>query len=116
MAEQRKVNRTHLIHYLKVINVDDDSVIGYLVDISIEGVLLRTKVPVAVDACFNCILQLNSSIDNQTEIGFRATCIWCKQESITSYHSVGLRIDEMNSEHERAMRLLIDLYGTIDLD
>ena len=52
MNEKRKLNRRHLIYYLRVFDRDTSILIGHLVDITAEGIMLISEDPIETDNIF----------------------------------------------------------------
>jgi hypothetical protein len=46
MQEKRKLKRRHLIYYLRVFEKNTDTLLGYLVDITPEGIMIMSESPV----------------------------------------------------------------------
>lgn len=81
MNANRHIERHHLPYYLKVFNAFTDKPIGYLGNVSADGLMLISQLPVLVGGCFDLRLKI-PGCDGFRHIDFTATCLWC-QEDVT---------------------------------
>ena len=53
LGEQRKMQRRHLIYYLEAIDMDTGKPIGFLVDITTNGIMLMSEAPIEINKIFH---------------------------------------------------------------
>ncbi|MBV7563747.1 PilZ domain-containing protein [Pseudomonas sp. sia0905] len=81
MNVNRHIERHQLPYYLKVFNAFTDKPVGYLGNVSADGLMLISQLPVLVGGCFDLRLKI-PGCDGFRHIDFTATCLWC-QEDVT---------------------------------
>ena len=81
MNANRHIERHQLPYYLKAFNAFTDKPIGYLGNVSADGLMLISQLPVLVGGCFDLRLKI-PGCDGFRHIDFTATCLWC-QEDVT---------------------------------
>ncbi|AEF21298.1 MULTISPECIES: PilZ domain-containing protein [Pseudomonadaceae] len=81
MNANRHIERHQLPYYLKVFNAFTDKPVGYLGNVSADGLMLISQLPVLVGGCFDLRLKI-PGCDGFRHIDFTATCLWC-QEDVT---------------------------------
>lgn len=79
MRSQRRIERHQLPYYLKVFNRITDKPMGSIGNVSVDGLMLISQLPMLVGARFDMRLK----IPGQQElhfIDFSATCQWCRED------------------------------------
>ncbi|WP_137819879.1 PilZ domain-containing protein [Pseudomonas sp. 2FG] len=79
MRIERRIERHQLPYYLKVFNRITDKPMGYLGNVSLDGLLLISQLPMLVGARFEMCLKIPGQ-DGQRLIDFSATCQWCRED------------------------------------
>ncbi|WP_079201005.1 PilZ domain-containing protein [Pseudomonas sp. CC6-YY-74] len=79
MPIQRRIDRQQLPYYLKVFNRITDKPMGYIGNVSLEGLMLISQLPMLVGARFDMRLKIPGS-NAQRFIDFSATCQWCHED------------------------------------
>jgi hypothetical protein len=79
MPIQRRIDRQQLPYYLKVFNRITDKPMGYIGNVSLEGLMLISQLPLLVGARFDMRLKIPGP-DAQRFIDFSATCQWCRED------------------------------------
>lgn len=106
--ERRKVERRHLVFYLRVFEGMSTHVIGHLVDISTKGAMLISDDPIPVDTTYHLRMRLPSGSANREELLFDAISKWCRQDVNPDFYITGFEIHDMNPEIARYVHDLID--------
>lgn len=112
--EMRKVERRHLVFYLRVFDGMSSSVIGHIVDISAQGVMLVSDNPVPVNEKYSLRMRLPSEIADKEEIVFSATCCWCKKDVNPDFYIIGFRMHDLTPEIEKYILCLIEDFSFND--
>ncbi|MGB4073588.1 PilZ domain-containing protein [Pseudomonas sp.] len=79
MHIQRSIERHQLPYYLKVFNRITDKPMGYIGNVSLDGLLLISQLPMLVGARFDMRLKIPGH-DAPHYIDFSATCQWCRED------------------------------------
>lgn len=76
---QRSIERHQLPYYLKVFNRITDKPMGYLGNVSLDGLLLISELPLLVGARFDMRLKILGR-ETPYYIDFSANCQWCCED------------------------------------
>ena len=85
MYKDRRIERHQLPYFLKVFNGINDRPIGYLGNVSENGLMLISQLPLMVGADFDLHLKIPSDQGPQQNIKLKARCLWC-HEDVTPQH------------------------------
>ncbi|MBB4865907.1 hypothetical protein HNP46_004808 [Pseudomonas nitritireducens] len=80
MRHQRHIERHQLPYYLKVFNSITDKPMGYLGNVSLDGLLLISQLPMLVGGRFDMRLKIPGHDGKLQLIEFTATCQWCRED------------------------------------
>lgn len=89
MRDKRKLKRRHLIFYLRLIDNQTRQVLGYLVDITTEGLMMMAEQPVPVGKMFSLKLMASPS----RYLSFNAKCKWCKKSVNPLLYDAGFELE-----------------------
>jgi len=82
-----RIERHQLPYYLQVFNRQTDQPIGYIGNISVDGLLLISQLPMLVGGYFDLRLKIPTE-DGFDFVDFSATCQWSRRDiSPDSYDS-----------------------------
>ncbi len=79
MRIERRIERHQLPYYLKVFNRITDKPMGYIGNVSLDGLMLISQLPMLVGARFEMCLKIPGQA-GQRLIDFSATCQWCRED------------------------------------
>ena len=108
MAESRKLKRRHTDTLFCVYDRNDDQFIGCLVDMTLEGVKLKTMAPMETNVVFQFRMDLPAEISGSTEISFDAESIWCKECVDSHEYHVGFQMQNVPEAEIERIEQLID--------
>lgn len=80
MSNQRRIARHQLPYYLKVFNRHTDRPLGFIGNLSEQGLLLISPYPMLVDAHFDMRLKIPGRRGGLRFIDFGATCVWSRED------------------------------------
>ncbi len=103
----RKVERRHLVFYLRVFDGMGSKVIGHIVDISSQGLMLISDNSVPVNEDYRLRMRLPAEIADKDEILITATSKWCKQDENPDFYITGFQINAITPEVEKYIHCLI---------
>lgn len=112
--EMRKVERWHLVFYLRVFDGSSSRVIGHVVDISAQGIMLVSDKPVPVDTPYNLRMRLPTEVADREEIVFNATSRWCKKDDNPDFFIIGFQMDDLDPEIEKYILSLVEDFSYKD--
>jgi hypothetical protein len=91
MPVQRRIERHQLPYYLKVFNRITDKPMGYIGNVSLDGLLLISQLPLLVGARFDMRLKIPGQLEPHF-IDFSATCQWCREDVTPGYYDSGFAL------------------------
>ena len=95
MAETRKLNRRNTDTLFCVYNRADDEYIGCLVDMTAEGIRLKTMAPMETNVVFQFRMDLPEKIGDSAELTFDAESIWCNECVDSREYHVGFQLQNV---------------------
>ncbi len=104
--ERRSIKRHQLQDYLKIYNRNTVRVMGSIGNISCNGLMLISSVPVLIGAVYNMRIILPDDEMGERYLDFDARCHWCKPDVGPEYFDSGYSI--VNAGHD-----IIDLVETL---
>lgn len=75
----RRIERHQLPYYLKVFNRITDKPMGYIGNVSMDGLMLISELPMLMGARFELRLKIPAQ-DGQRFVDFAGTCQWCRED------------------------------------
>ncbi|MDO8696307.1 MAG: pilus assembly protein PilZ [Pseudomonadales bacterium RIFCSPLOWO2_12_59_9] len=80
MRTQRSIERHQLPYYLKVFNRITDKPMGSIGNVSLDGLMLISQLPMLLNARFDMRLKIPGKDHRLHYIDFHATCQWCRED------------------------------------
>lgn len=108
IRNQRKVDRRHLIYYLRVFNCSNDKLIGNLVDISTRGIMLVSDTKIDINQRYQLKMILPESLEGSREVEFEAESRWCQNDANKDFFDTGFELIDPNNAFLEAVDKLID--------
>ncbi|MDB2384649.1 hypothetical protein N9V90_02300 [Endozoicomonas sp.] len=90
--ECRTIKRHQLNEYLKVYNRNTMREMGNVGNISCNGLMLVSNIPVLIGAVYNMRIVVPDEKGGQTFLDFDARCHWCKPDVGPDYFDSGYSI------------------------
>lgn len=112
--EKRQVKRRHLVFYLRVFDGRSGRVLGHVVDISAEGIMLLSDVPIETNEIHRLRMRMPSEMTDSNEILFTATSRWCKRDENPDFYITGFQMHDLTEEHKSQIATLIEGYSFND--
>jgi len=111
MNEHRKEERKKLMTFTPVHDLNKDTLLGYIADLTSNGALLIGERPIAVD------MQLTLAIDFPETPEFHAIreviparVAWCKQEQEARYYDTGVEFHDLDQHKESILEAILERY------
>lgn len=99
MPKQRRIERHQLPYYLKVFNRVTDKPIGYIGNVSLDGLMLISPYPMLVGAGFDFRLKIPGHDGQVRTIDFAATCRWSREDITPGTYDSGFCLAEPPAEY-----------------
>ncbi len=111
MDNRRKLQRRHLIYYLRVFDINSHELLGHIMDITVEGALLISEQPIKTDTIFRLKMILPDEITRRKDIQYTARSVWCKKDPNPDFYNTGFQFQTINPADQSRISRLIDLFG-----
>ena len=112
--EKKRLKRKHCKVYMKVLSSETDTLIGYLVNITTEGLMLVGEEPIETDESLQLKLILPTKIKGVNQVNLSAQAIWCEQDSNPEFYNIGFLLREVPRKNIRIIERLIKKYSFKD--
>ncbi len=106
MPHQRKIERHHLPYYLKVFNRHTDSPLGFIGNLSNEGLMLISPYPMMLYATFAMRLKLPTQDNGVCSVDFTAICQWSREDVTPGSFDSGFHLQNPSAEINEMVRAL----------
>lgn len=110
----RKQHRHHLIFYLKVYHRDSGEQIGYLGDITTDGMMVMSREPLEVDQDWELEIRTVENLAEPRSLFTPARSRWCRQDVNPDFYATGFELLGTPQETTRAIQQLIREIGFQD--
>jgi c-di-GMP-binding flagellar brake protein YcgR len=94
-----------LLLFLPVLNVENDEILGYIADISDEGILVFSPTPIELDQTFSLVIRLEDLKEASLEenlsdehIQFKARSRWIDADVKPFFNRTGLEFVDISQE------------------
>ncbi len=109
--EQRRFDRKQLFYYLKVYHQNANELVGYLGDISTEGLMIFTKQAILQDSDFKFIINLDEELEMNEKLMIEARSVWQEKDANPEYFIIGFKFIDIDQENLDLVKYLIKKYG-----
>ena len=89
MFTDRRIERHQLPYYLRVFNSITDKPVGFLGNVSADGLMLISQLPMMIGADFQLRLKVPARDGSQQVIDFSACCVWCHEDATPLHYDAG---------------------------
>ncbi len=111
MFTDRRIERHQLPYFLKVFNSVTDKPIGFLGNVSADGLMLISQLPMMVGADFDLRLKIPASNGCQQVIDLTACCLWCHEDETPHHYDAGFSLQRAPLEYEQLMQALTQYFS-----
>lgn len=115
MYSGRRIERQQLPYHLKLFNSHTERLMGYLGNVSEEGFMLISELPLIVGADFSVELRIpgrDAGGDNcMVPIRLDATCQWCREDANPRHYDSGFKVLEGSPEYGQLVKSLRDYFS-----
>jgi hypothetical protein len=106
MFTERRIERHQLPYFLRVFNSVTDKPIGFLGNVSEDGLMLISQLPMMIGADFELRLKIPASDGCQQVIDFTASCLWCHEDATPHHYDAGFVVLRASAEYEQLVSAL----------
>ena len=106
MFTDRRIERHQLPYFLKVFNRITDKPIGYLGNVSEDGLMLISQLPMMIGVDFDLRLKIPASGGCMQVIDLRACCLWCHEDATPHYYDAGFSLQRAPPEYRQLVEAL----------
>ena len=114
MRDKRKLKRRHLIYYLHVQEKASGNPVGYLVDISTEGIMIMSENPIEAGTVLELKIMLESEMSAKQYLYFDASVLRCVKSINGTTYDIGCKLLNLAPEDFREIEMIIDELGFRD--
>lgn len=111
MLTGRRIERHQLSCFLQVFNRITDKPIGFLGNVSDEGLMLISQLPMMVDADFELRLKIPAPEGELQVIDLTATCLWSLEDINPQHYDSGFRVIQASEEYRQLITALLDYFS-----
>jgi hypothetical protein len=111
VPEKRLIKRHELKYYLSVYNRKTGKLVGYIVNISQEGMRLVSNIPLLTHSVFQLQIKLPKEIQGEKTINFDALSCWCRPDVSPDCFDTGFRLVNTPAELEVLIDELIGYFS-----
>ncbi|MEX6664520.1 PilZ domain-containing protein [Pseudomonas sp. W2-17] len=99
MLNERRIERHQLPYYLQVFNRYTDKPLGCLGNVSEQGLMLISDLPILVGADFQLRLKVPDGKSGLYNIDIDASCLWCHEDETPRVFDSGFRLQAAPAEY-----------------
>lgn len=111
MINEREYPREQLVYHLRMFDKETHLVVGYVSNISPEGVMLMTDKPIPLNRRFEFTLELPHRIEGKKSLDLVAISAWTTENERHDFYDSGYHFERLNPmDRECIARLMCD-YG-----
>ncbi|WP_414910159.1 PilZ domain-containing protein [Pseudomonas sp. IT-P253] len=106
MFTDRRIERHQLPYFLRVFNSITDKPIGFLGNVSEDGLMLISQLPMMIGADFDLRLKIPASGGIVQVIDVRACCLWCHEDANPHHYDAGFSLQRAPPEYGQLVSAL----------
>jgi len=107
----RESKRKSLFYKFEVLNTDDQ-IIGYLGDITLNGLRVVSKESIPLNTNHNLKIKLPPRIHGKKEITFEAECVWSKKTADNTDYHLGFKAQHQNEDNINTIKIIMELLAS----
>jgi hypothetical protein len=106
MFTDRRIQRHQLPYFLRVFNTVTDKPIGFLGNVSEDGLMLISQLPMMVGVDFQLRLKIPLDGNSQRVIDLNACCLWCHEDATPQHYDAGFSLQRAPPEYGQLVEAL----------
>lgn len=112
---ERRIERHQLPYYLKVYNRYTDQQIGYLGNVSEDGLMLISQLPLLVGPDFELQLKAPLAGGELQLINLTASCLWCHEDATPGHYDSGFMLLQAPAEYQQLVGALREYFSFLPM-
>jgi hypothetical protein len=116
MLNERRIERHQLPYYLQVFNRYTDKPMGCLGNVSEQGLMLISELPVLVGADFQLRLKVPDGKSGLNIIDINASCLWCQEDETPGIFDSGFKLQAAPVEYHQLIQALQHYFSFYPLE
>jgi hypothetical protein len=109
LNDRRKFKRRLLVYNLEVLDAENGSPMGRMVDITPEGMMLVSARPMDINSMLHLFVELPSEIFSTKRVNFTALARWCRHDINPDLFDIGLEFTDITDKNiETVIGLIAD--------
>jgi hypothetical protein len=110
--ERRRQQRRNVNFYLPVMDSDTQEVIGHMVDISLVGFMMDSKIPVPTNVMYNLHLDFMENVAGRASLDFTGRSKWCRHDLIQPFlYNAGFEFVNLAPGDLEVFKTIAEKYG-----
>lgn len=114
MKDKRKLKRRHLIYYLHVLERSSGEHVGYLVDITTNGIMIMSENPVAPGTLLELKILVATEMSARHYLNFDARAVHCEPSINGNTYDIGCELLHLSAADFYEIEMIIDQLGFRD--
>jgi hypothetical protein len=92
MQEKRRLERCSVVDVLEVFDVHSERQLGRVVDITLEGLMITSEIPIMVNQIFQLLIPLPERVEGCNEIRLGVESLWSRESDDGTRYWTGFHI------------------------
>lgn len=115
MFNGRRIERHQLPYFLQVFNRLTDKPVGYLGNVSEDGLMLISALPMMVGVDFELRLKIPLPDGRFDAVDLTASCLWCEEDVMPRHYDAGFRLLQAPPEYAQLIMALQRYFSFLPL-
>ena len=107
MEENRKLKRRYLIYPIRVFDPNSNQLIGFMENITIEGMMLKSGRPFRTLNKYQLKIVFGEEIHKTGHFEFSAECKWWDKDIFTGFYNAGFHLEDVSFEGFHVLNKII---------
>ncbi len=113
-SERRKLKRRYLMFYSRVFDRSIGKMVGYLSDMTVEGLMVISEDPSEPGKIYRLRIDLPEDDFDQSFIHFEAKCVWSERDVNPNFYMNGFQLNKIDPKDIQIIEKIIEDYGFRD--
>jgi hypothetical protein len=114
MLDRRKFQRRFLAFYSRVFDANSHQYLGRLVDLTAQGLMLLSEIPLPTDTAFRLKIELSETFTDKTAVVFGARSLWCQPDIDPEFYNTGFQLTDIDPADVAVIERIVQAYGFRD--
>jgi Tfp pilus assembly protein PilZ len=111
MSEHRKETRKKLTSFMLVYALPENSLLGYLGDLTLHGAMVVGNRPVETGRDLTLSVEFNEIPEIPAKkLTFPAHVAWCKHEAQSPYYNTGVEFIDLSDQNKKFIEAILERY------